>query len=176
MKKIAGLFLLISMVLIAGAFITPPQESKVHWISIAEAQKAYKNEPRPILIDVYTSWCGWCKVMDKETYTKDSVADYINQHYYAVRLDAETKDSIEWRGRKFGYKPEYKANEFAVYLLNGQMSFPTVVFLADITSQPAPLPGYQTPAQFEPPLTFFGSGAYKTQNFVDYMKTFSAKW
>ncbi|HTC00099.1 MAG TPA: DUF255 domain-containing protein [Ferruginibacter sp.] len=176
MKKIVDLFLLVSIVLIAGAFIAPPQESKVHWISIVEAQEAYKNDPRPILIDVYTSWCGWCKVMDKETYTKDSVANYINEHYYAVRLDAETKDSIEWRGKKFGYKSEYKANEFAAYLLSGQMSFPTTVFIADINAQPAALAGYLKPAEFEPPLTFFGTGAYKTQTFVDYMKTFSAKW
>jgi thioredoxin-related protein len=176
MKKIVGLFILVSFVIMAGAFIAPPQESKVHWLTVEEAQKAYQKEPKPFFIDIYTSWCSWCKVMDKETYTKDSVANYINEHYYAIRLDAETKDSIEWRGRKFGYKPEFRANEFAVYLLNGQMRFPTVVFITDITAQPAALPGYQKPAELEPPLTFFGSGAYKTENFVDYNKTFSAKW
>ncbi|HTB53303.1 MAG TPA: DUF255 domain-containing protein [Ferruginibacter sp.] len=175
MKKIAPVFILVLSVIISVSFISSPKES-VHWLTIAEAQKAYQNNPKPILVDVYTSWCYWCKVMDKETYSKDSVASYINQHYYAVRIDAETKDSIEWRGKKFGYKPEYKANEFAAYLLNGQMSFPTTVFIADINAQPAALPGYLKPAEFEPPLKYFGDGVYKTQPFVDYMKIFSAKW
>jgi len=176
MKKIAGLFILVLLVIITWSFMASPKENKVHWLTIAEAQKAYKNDPKPILIDVYTSWCGWCKVMDKDTYSSDSVANYINQHYYAVRLDAEIKDTIEWRGQRFGYKAEYKANEFAAYLLNGQMSYPTTVFFADINTQPAALAGYLKPANFEAPLKYFGYGVYKTQTFVDYMKTFSAKW
>jgi uncharacterized protein YyaL (SSP411 family) len=176
MKKITCYIILVLTVIIAGSFMVSPTENKVHWLTVAEAQAAYQNNPKPFLIDVYTSWCTWCKVMEKETYTNDSVINYINANYYAVRLDAETKDSIEWRGYKFGYKPEYKANGFAAYLLNGQMSFPTTVFIANITAQPAPLAGYLKPSELEPPLTFFGSGAYKTLPFVDYMKTFSAKW
>jgi thioredoxin-related protein len=176
MKKITGYIIAALIVLIFGSFMSVPKENSVHWLTVAEAQAAYQTNPKPFLIDVYTGWCYWCKVMEKETYSKDSVINYINEHYYAIRLDAETKDSIEWRGYKFGYKPEYKANGFAAYLLNGQMSFPTTVFITDITAQPAPLAGYQKPAELEPPLTFFGSGAYKTQTFVDYMKTFSAKW
>jgi uncharacterized protein YyaL (SSP411 family) len=176
MKKITGYIIAALIVLISGSFICAPKENSVHWLTVAEAQAAYQTNPKPFLIDVYTGWCYWCKVMEKETYSKDSVINYINEHYYAIRLDAETKDSIEWRGYKFGYKPEYKANGFAAYLLNGQMSFPTTVFITDITAQPAALAGYQKPAELEPPLTFFGSGAYKTLTFVDYMKTFSAKW
>ena len=176
MKKIAGLFILALIVLITGSFIASPKENSVHWLTVEQAQAAYQNNPKPFLIDIYTSWCYWCKVMDKQTYSTDSVANYINEHYYAVRIDAETKDSIEWRGKKFGYKTEYKANEFAAVMLNGQMSFPTTIFIADINAQPAALPGYLKPSEFEPPLTYFGSGAYKTQSFVDYAKTFSAKW
>jgi uncharacterized protein YyaL (SSP411 family) len=176
MKKIAGLFLLVLIVMMSGAFIASPKENSVHWLTVAEVQIAYKKEPRPILVDVNTTWCYWCKVMEKETYSKDSVANYINSHYYAVKFDAETKDSVLWLGKKFDYEPQYKVNSFAAFLLNGQMSFPTTVFLSTIDAQPAPLPGYLKPAEFEPPVKYFGSGAYKTQSFVDYSKGFSAKW
>jgi thioredoxin-related protein len=176
MKKIGFLFILALIVITSGSFIKAPKEASVHWLTFEEAQIAYKNNPKPFLIDVYTSWCTWCKTMEKETYSKDSVANYINEHYYAIRLDAETKDTIVWRGTKFGFKPEYRANEFAAYLLNGQMSFPTTVFLSDITAQPAALPGYMKPNEFEPPLKYFGEGVYKTEPFTEYMKTFSAKW
>src|ERR1700757_1112172 len=102
MKKIAGLFIIVVTVLATWSFVASPKENSVHWLTVAEAQKAYQQNPKPILIDVYTGWCYWCKVMEKETYSKDSVADYINEHYYAIRLDAETKDSIIWKGTHYG--------------------------------------------------------------------------
>src|ERR1700749_2439774 len=136
MKKIAYLFILLLIGMVSGSFIASPKENTIHWMTIAEAQKEYQTNPKPFLVDVYTSWCSWCKVMEKSTYTNDSVANYINAHYYAVKLDAETRDTIAWGGNRYVYKPEYKANGFAAYLLNGQMSFQTTVFIAYINTQP----------------------------------------
>ncbi|UAY51481.1 thioredoxin family protein [Ferruginibacter albus] len=170
------LFTIALLVLILSVSFAPHKTSKIEWLTIDELQAAYQKEPRPVLFDVYTSWCGWCKVMDKQTYTNENVINYINAHYYAVKYDAESKDSVSFGGKKFGYKPEYRANEFAAYLLYGQMSFPTTVFLADMNAQPAPLPGYLKPNEIEPPLKFFGDGFYKKQNYPDYIKKFSASW
>ena len=139
-------------------------------------QLAYKKKPKPIIVDVYTSWCGWCKVMDKETYSNDQVAAYINEKYYAVRIDAETNESLEWNGKKYGYVSQYKVNELAAYFLNGQMSYPTTVFFSSLEGNPAPLAGYLKPKEIESPLKFFGDGVYKTKNFPDYLKGFTASW
>jgi thioredoxin-related protein len=56
------------------------------------------------------------------------------------------------------------------------MAYPTTVLLAAINTQPAPLPGYLKPSQFEPPLKFFGEGAYKNKKIPGYMKEFLAEW
>jgi len=157
------------------SFIIPKKE-KINWLSVAEFNEVYRKSPKPILVDVYTDWCGWCKVMDRETYEKEAVVKYINEHYYAVKLNAESKDSLEWAGKKYGYNKEYKSNELAVYLLYGQMSFPTTVFLPAVDAQPAPLAGFLKPKELESPLKFFGEGAFKTQTFQDYMKTFNGSW
>lgn len=175
MQKVTNIIIAFVVFVSATSFVIPSKE-KINWLTLAELKEAYNKNPKPILVDVYTSWCGWCKVMDKETYSKEQVAAYINEHYYAVRLDAETKDTLEWNGKIYGYKPEYKANELAVYLMYGQMSFPTTVFLSAIDAQPAPLPGYMKPKELESPLKFFGEGAYKTSTFPEYMKTFAGKW
>lgn len=175
MQKVATF--IISLVIIIGIVsFVPKNKEKVQWMTVAELQTAYAKNPKPILVDVYTSWCGWCKVMDRETYAKDDVAAYINEKYYAVKLDAESKDNFEWNGKQYGYKPEYKSNELAVYLLYGQMSYPTTVFLSALDAQPAPLAGYLKPKELEPPLKFFGDGAYKTMNFPDFMKSFTPSW
>jgi thioredoxin-related protein len=114
--------------------------------------------------------------MEKETYGNEKVASYINENYYAVKFNAETKDSVELAGKKYGFNAVYKANELAVYLLYGQMGYPTTVLLSAIDAQPAPLSGYLKPAELEPPLKFFGEGIYKTTQFPDYMKSFVANW
>ncbi len=54
-------------------------------------------------MDVYTNWCGWCKVMDRKTYRINKLASYVNEHYYAVKFNAESKDSLVFNNKKYGY-------------------------------------------------------------------------
>ncbi len=175
MQKVISFFISGAVILLLASF-TNPKKEKINWLSIAEMQAAYKINPKPVLLDVYTSWCGWCKVMDRETYSNNKVAAYINEKYYAVKFDAESRDSVEWNGKMYGYNKANKVNDLAVHLMYGQMSYPTTIFLSALNAQPAPLPGYLKPKEIESPLKFFGDGAYKTKNFPEFMKSFSASW
>ena len=53
----------------------------------AEAFNRAKELDRPILLDVGAIWCPWCGLMDRDTYTNPKTADYINQHFVAVKVD-----------------------------------------------------------------------------------------
>lgn len=75
------------------------KKEKINWLSMAELQAAYAKNPKPIIIDVYTDWCGWCKVMDRETYSNDKVADYINKNFYAVKYNAESTAQVEFANK-----------------------------------------------------------------------------
>jgi len=171
-KQLSVLFILFTFL----SSFEPGKKSKVNWMTVSELNEAYSKQAKPIIIDVYTSWCGWCRVMDKETYSNEEVATYINENFYAVKFNAETRDTIELAGKKFGYNPAYKANDLAVYLLSGRMGYPTTILLSSIDGQPAPLSGFLKPSELEPPLKFFGEGAYKNKDFPEYMKEFTAKW
>jgi uncharacterized protein YyaL (SSP411 family) len=175
MQKVALLISCCLIMLLTISFVTRKKE-KVKWLTVTELQTAYNNERKPILIDVYTGWCGWCKVMDRQTYNSDNVATYINSHFYALKLDAEDKQTLEWNGRKYAYNAAAKSNDLAVYFLNGEMSFPTTVFLSSLDAQPAALAGYLRPKEIEAPLKFFGEGVYKTKTFTQFNDNFTVTW
>ena len=67
---------------------------QIEWLSFTEAVEANKTEPKKFLIDVYTSWCGWCKKMDNTTFKDPEVVAYVKEHYHAVKLNAERKDTV----------------------------------------------------------------------------------
>jgi uncharacterized protein YyaL (SSP411 family) len=60
----------------------------------AEAFKRAKDLDRPILLDVGAVWCPWCSLMDKDTYTNTKTAEYINQHFVAVKVDFDASPEL----------------------------------------------------------------------------------
>ncbi|HWW38360.1 thioredoxin family protein [Pedobacter sp.] len=72
-----------------------------------------KKENKIIFFDAYTSWCGPCKVMAKEVFTKDSVADLFNNTFLNVKYDME-------KGEGPALKDKYEVSAFPTYLfING---------------------------------------------------------
>lgn len=105
---------------------------EIQWLDFETAIDKNKENKKFIFIDVYTNWCGWCKKMDYSTFQDSAVVSYINTHFYAVKMDAESKDPIPYKDHLYEYK-QYNSksgyNTLAVSLLDSQMSFPSYVVL-----------------------------------------------
>src|SRR5438270_6582809 len=89
---------------------------KIQWMKLDDITVKIRQENKPVLIDLYTDWCYWCKVMEKKTYSNSKVINYINEHFYSARMDAETKDSVSWNQKTYAYNKIYKINDFALYI------------------------------------------------------------
>ena len=63
-------------------------QTKIDWIEL-DNNTEIKNNGKKIIIDLYTDWCGWCKVMDRNTFTDKQVIEYINNYFLPVKFDAE---------------------------------------------------------------------------------------
>jgi len=152
------------------------QKDKVQWYSFEKAVELNKKEPKKILVDVYTDWCGWCKKMKKNTFNHPEIAKYINKHFYPVRFDAESNKKVEFKGRTFS-KDKNKSkrpHQLAIALLQGKMSYPSVAYLNENNQLITAVPGYYSPKDMEPILYFFKEDAYKNQSFEEYKENFSS--
>ncbi len=143
----------------------------IRWLSFEEAIKLNKVNPKKIYIDVYTDWCGWCKRMDQTSFTDAKVIQEMNANYYAVKLNAETKDSILFQNHSFKFLPAYKANELALALLDGKMGFPTTVLMDKNQKIITRIPGYLKGNQLSEILHYFGKDLQLTATWNQYQKS-----
>ena len=159
-----------------SAKVTPTTHDKLSWLTLDELSVKIKTENKPVIMDLYTDWCYWCKVMDKKTYTNAKVISYINEHFYPVKFNAESKDVVHWKDKEYSYNETYKVNDFAMYVTQGQLGFPTTVIMPDEKSEPIAIAGFLEPKEIEPILKYFGEGAYKNQSYNAFKSTFKRTW
>ncbi len=155
----------------------PVEEGGIKWMTLKEVQEAQKRQPRKIVVDVYTDWCGWCKRMDATTFKHPEVVKYVNENFYAVKFDAETKETIRFNGKDYKHVMQGNRgyNEWAAVMLNGQLSYPSMVYIDEQLDEIFPVPGFQDPKVFESVLNFVGSNSYKTIKWEEYKETFKGK-
>lgn len=127
---------------------------EINWMTMNEALAAQEKEPKKIFMDVYTTWCGPCKMLDRNTFSDEEVIEYVNKNYYAVKFNAEGTENVNYQD--FVYtNPNYDANRkgrnsqhlFAHALKIN--AYPSVVFFKENGDLIQAVPGYKTPQQLE---------------------------
>lgn len=147
-----------------------PVSGQINWLSWDEAQALNKKEPRKIIVDVYTQWCGWCKKMDKETFDQADITKYINKHFYAVKFDAETRTPIIFNDKTFEYIRSGNAgyHQLAAEITFGKLSYPTIVFLDEKLNVIQPIPGYKDAISLDKIMKYFAEDYYQTTPWKKY--------
>jgi len=177
LKSKSIVFLLIGLVFIASVSFKPatkPGALSINWMTWDMAVKLNKEHPKKIFIDIYTQWCGWCKRMDQTTYLDKDVINYMNANFYAVRLDAETKDTFHFNNHAFvNQNPGERGsvNELAYSLMDGKMEYPTTVYMDENFARLSVAPGYLATSELKTVLTYFAENKYKTITYDDYKKS-----
>lgn len=133
--------LLIAFLLLLGSNSFAQDKKEIHWLSFDEMAELAAKEPKMVLVNVYTDWCGWCRKMDKETFTDSEVVDYINSDFYPVKMNAEdSRRKYKFRGTE--YSDQTMARTMQV------SSYPNFVIMDAAMENITQLPGYRKPQPF----------------------------
>ena len=148
---------------------------KILWMSLDDAFQKTKIQKRKVLIELYIDHCSWCKKMENETFSQDYIAQYINENYYPVRFDAQSKADITFKGKTYKYIAESNKqgyHQLAAELMRGKMGYPTIVFLDEEMNIIQPIQGYKDPEIFEAIITYFGQNNHKKMPWNNFKKNY----
>lgn len=154
--------------------------SLVKWLPVEEAFLKNTQQPKPLLIDFYTDWCGWCKTMMRTTYSDPNIAQYINNYFHPVKFNAEGKDTVSFLGKTYvptGPGPRV-THPFAAKLLNNQLMYPSTVFLNAFDAEKNEFrlnmnaQGYLDSKKIQPVLVYTVENAFRNAGPDDFRKQF----
>ncbi len=152
--------------------LTPqPPEKKVKWYTFEEAVKLQMENPRIIMVDLFTDWCGWCKRMDATTFENDTVAQYLNKYYYPVKFNAEQKEDINYGGKILKSRTDLgrtPIHELAYAMVDGKLGYPCFIYFDAQMNRIMISPGYKEADAVLLELKYNAEGAYKTRNWDEF--------
>ncbi len=161
------------------ALISDSAETELKWHSVMESIALQETEKKKVFIDVYTSWCGPCKMLEANTFSNPVIKQLLNKYYLPTKFNAECNEIIEFKGQTFINKnyseqPRKSTHDFAVYIASTSsgLGYPTMVFLDEELNMIQPLAGYLTPQQLEPILVYFGTDANKTIEWPAFLASY----
>lgn len=149
--------------------------AQVKWTTIEKASTIHND--KLYMVDFYTSWCGWCKKMDNETFSNPIVVKILNKYYNPVKFNAEGNAEFNWNGMKYSSTPTPPGNHpathvFAKTILGPKMGFPSFGIFNKDQSTITVVQGYNNADDFAMILWYFASEDYKKYPFEKYQEIF----
>jgi thioredoxin-related protein len=151
-----------------------PLSAQVQWQNWETAAELQAATRRPILLFIYTDWCALCKRTTAESWQNPALADFVNEHFIPVLFNAESTAPVTYQGHTYNYvrKNGLGYHELAAHLLEGRLCFPNITFLGPGQEFLQSFTGYQSPAQMERLLTYYGQGHYREIPWTTYEREY----
>jgi len=155
---------------------TKTNKGQIEWLSLEDATKQNKKKPKKVILDLYTDWCAPCKRMDDTTLKNPKIVEYINQHFYAVKVNGETKNPLTFKGQIYNYVVEdyTEYHQLTKKLLTKKIAYPSFVFLDENLEIIQTVQGYLEPKSFDMVLHFFADNYHQRMSWESFTKEYNS--
>lgn len=156
-------------------------QDKIQWMTMNEALAAQKEHPKKIFMDVYTKWCGPCKLLDRQTFSNKDVIAFINANYYAVKFNAEGTEEITYQDFTYtnpNYQPARKGRNATHFFADALRlsGYPSLVFFEENGDLIQALPGFKSPQELEIYLKMIANDDYKELTTMEAWEAYQKKF
>ena len=171
--------LVILCLLVPSSFLLA--QDKIQWMTMNEALAAQKEHPKKIFMDVYTKWCGPCKLLDRQTFSNKDVIAFINANYYAVKFNAEGTEEITYQDFTYtnpNYQPARKGRNATHFFADALRlsGYPSLVFFEENGDLIQALPGFKSPQELEIYLKMIANDDYKELTTMEAWEAYQKKF
>ena len=165
--------MVLALVLCMMAWFIDAKAQDVQYYPIDQVEQIAKKGHKKILIEVFTQWSDGFRQLEREALRQQQIVSYLNDKFLTVKFDAETRSDVSFRDRTYRYvsKSGVGFNELAAELLQGQMAYPTFIFLDENMNLIQTIK-YHSPEQFEMIITYFGDNNHKKIPWKKYEKNY----
>ncbi len=138
--------------------------AEISWLSYDVGMARAKKEGKHVLIDFYTTWCGYCKKMDRSTFRDKAVVGFISKSMVAVKVNAESNKPIMHEGKRLTERELSRR----VYGVRG---YPTYWFVSPKGEKLFYIPGYRSGPDFLNFAEYAGGGHYKKGSYKSFLES-----
>lgn len=146
----------------------PKTESatKLAWLAFDAATELAAKQRKHLVVDIYTTWCGWCKVMDRQTYGDPQVSAYLTENFVLAKVNGESSAKLHWKGK------ELTERQFAKEV--GVSGYPATYFMKPDAELLGGVAGYIKSPDFMTYARYVSTRWYErgnVQEYVDSLRT-----
>ena len=128
-------FKIVFFILLFGIYL--PSETvraQLKSYSFEQLDSLQSQQKRTVVVFIHTDWCKFCQAMKNTTLKNREIINKLNEYFYFIEFNAESKKTIQIKNRRFDYKPTGNntgihelAEELA--LIDGKIAYPTISLL-----------------------------------------------
>lgn len=150
---------------------------RVKWYKWQEAMELQKKKPKKILVSLYTNWCSGCRVMNMTTFSDSMIAPYLNEKYYLVDLNAESKDTLLFNGQVYtgSTNQGFPFHSIVPVITKNSFVLPSMIFIDEKMQVLESVAFYQHPKSADPIIKYFGDNIYLNTKWDDFIKQYKEK-
>ncbi len=128
---------------------------EIEWVKIGNVESLIKKQPKKVVVDVYTSWCGPCKMLDRTTFRDPEIVKLMTDKFYPVKFNAEGPDPVTFKGKQYSnprYNPAKTRGRNGQHTLTptfGIRGYPSIIIMDENMKIIDKASGYLKPAQMK---------------------------